>query len=229
MSFEVKKFSSRDAAFDSLSHDVQRWLSAAVLTRNAASIALSGGTTPGPLFERLSTASLDWARTMITLTDDRWVDADDPASNERLVRATLMSGEASAATIVPLKAPGAAPADGLAAVKAGLDAIAFPLDVVIMGMGTDGHCASLFPESPDLQDGLTGAERCAAIRRDDGELARMSLTKSALLDSRQIILLIFGDEKMAVLNAAAKGTSDKLPVSHFLCQDKVPLTVYWAA
>lgn len=211
---------------------VAECLRAAIAERSQASLIVSGGSTPRAMLQRLSREALDWSRVAVTLADERWVDAAHADSNERMVRETLLQNAAASARFLPLKNGATTAAGGAAAVAACLDAFPFPCDVTLLGMGNDGHTASLFPGSPQLAAGLAAdrGTRCLAVDAPGAAHERLSLTRSALLDTRQLIIHITGPEKWAVLmQAQADDVIDVLPVRLAIHQEKVPCHVFWTA
>jgi len=188
-------------------------------TRGPASLVATGGRSPGPVYDRLAAADLDWARVNVTLSDERCVDADAPQSNARLVRERLLQDRAAKAHLIPLWPP---------ADPAALRALS-PFDAVMLGMGEDGHVASLIPGDPALPTLLDPAGKALLAEVPAGlgtpPVARISLTLSALLGSRAIFLLIAGSAKRQVIDRAAAGAD--LPVTALLTQDAVPVRVLW--
>jgi len=206
-------------------------LADAIAARGRASLVVSGGRTPASFLAALSRADLDWSRVLVTLADERWVDTTDADSNEALVRRQLLRDRAAFARFVGLKNDAPTPAEGVAACEAALAAVPQPFDVVALGMGDDGHTASLFPQAPQLRDALDphAARRCIAIDPPAAPHARMSLTLAALLSSRRICVLIAGDRKRDVLRAAMMpGPAEALPIRAVLRQTRVPVEVYWS-
>ncbi|MDE1959812.1 MAG: 6-phosphogluconolactonase [Xanthomonadaceae bacterium] len=201
----------------------------ALARRDRATLALSGGTTPGPFLAALATHALDWPRLIVTLADERWVPAGHPRANATLVRDILMKRAApGAARFVPLYAAAATPEDGLAAVRAGIDALPLPLDAVVLGMGDDGHIASLFPGGDHLAAALDphASARVLPMRAPAAAEPRMTLTLPLLAGARSVFLLITGATKRAVLE---RGVDDvRLPVHALLAQARTPIAVYWA-
>ena len=222
-------FPDTEALAHALGDRVAEDLRTAVEERGEASLVVSGGSTPKPLFEHLSRQALPWEQVQVTLADERWVPADDEASNERLVRRHLLVGEATAATLVGLKTPDATPEAGRDACEQALAAVPRPLDVVILGMGGDGHTASLFPGAPELPAGLDPATRhtCLAVRPPEAPHPRMSLTLAAILDCRRLVLHVTGEEKRGVLRRAEEpGPAEELPIRAVLASGRVE--VWWA-
>jgi 6-phosphogluconolactonase len=204
-------------------------LSDAIAARGVASIALSGGRSPRPVLEALSAADLDWSKLIVTLVDERWVAPDSADSNERLVRETLLQGAAAQARFVPMKTLAADAYAGQPAVEAAFAALPWPLDVILLGMGDDGHTASLFPEGQELAQGLESEALTIAATPPVAPHQRLSLTARAILQSRHIFLQIGGAAKKAVYDRALAGGPVKdLPIRLALLQDKVPVEVWIA-
>lgn len=206
----------------------------------SGSLVVSGGTTPEACFGMLSEAALDWARVTVVPSDERWVPADDPNSNEGLIRRRLLREAAIAARLLPLYRPGVDPdldPDGEAAAAAAaierdlqaLRALTGPFSAVLLGMGADGHFASLFPDYAGLPRALdpASAERCVVVRTAGSPFLRVSLTLSALLQTGQVALLFFGEEKRAVFEQALAGDC-RYPVQSLLAQTAVPVSAFWA-
>jgi 6-phosphogluconolactonase len=197
--------------------------------RGAASLVLSGGTTPGPCFDLLSHVDLDWRHVHVMPSDERWVPPGDPNSNERLIRERLLRNAAAGAGFIPLYRDGLEPDAAPAAVEHDLATLGARFSGVLLGMGADGHFASLFPDFAGLPDALDPAStaRCVVVRTAGSPFLRISLTLAALLHAREITLLFFGADKRAVFEVAEAGDSG-LPVSALLAQTAVPLTALWA-
>jgi 6-phosphogluconolactonase len=194
-----------------------------------ATFVASGGSTPTPVYQQLRDRPIDWGRVDVTLSDERWVAPTSPESNERMLREQLLQGRAAAAKFTPLYCP-AGDASTSADVAEAIVEDLMPFDSVLLGMGDDGHFASLFPGSSALSDALD----LETVRRCIGVPAavpappqpRISLTLKAIVDSRLILLLITGEEKKAVLDRALAGAD--LPVRALLMQERAPVHIYWA-
>lgn len=201
-------------------------LAAALDAGGDAVLAVSGGRSPVPLFHALRDADLDWSRVLITLVDERCVAPGHADSNERLVREHLLAGRAVAARFAGLVRD---PAD-IAGSVAAANAAARPITVALLGMGEDGHTASLFPGAPELAAGLDPANPAhyLAVTPPAAPHTRISLTLAALLQSRRLVLAIAGPIKRRVFDAAGAALSPDLPVSALVHQTRVPLDVYWA-
>jgi 6-phosphogluconolactonase len=215
--------SSIEAAAIKLAEDLATILVEAIDSTGRAYFAVSGGRTPRFVFRHLRKMNLDWSRVTVTVTDERWVPVSDPHSNERLVRSQLLQGEAAAATFIPLYGGESSPEEGQAACAARLMAVGKPLDAVYLGMGGDGHFASLFPGDPavDVREGL-----CAAVAEKSYRVGRMSLTTTSILAAKKLILLYAGPVKHAVYEEAKKpGSYHDLPLRLILQQAKTPVEV----
>jgi 6-phosphogluconolactonase len=225
------RFPDREALAAALAGEIKVDLEEAIAARGATSLVVSGGKTPARLFARLRDEKVDWTRTWVTLADERWVETTSEDSNERRVREGLLVGSAAAAHFVGLKNPAATPEAGADWVTRALTRVPHPFDVVVLGMGEDGHTASLFPGSMALARGLDPAAppACIAVNALVAPHARVSLNLAALLDSRRIVLHIEGDAKWAVYQRArAPGTSAELPIRAVLQQKEVPVDVFWS-
>jgi 6-phosphogluconolactonase len=231
MAFTLHRFDSNGELCDELATRIAENLADALAARGQATLAVSGGSTPVPLFQALSGANLDWSRVTVTLVDERWVDPDHPDSNARLVREHLLQGAAAAATFVPMKTPGFDPFSAEDEVAEALSAFAGHIDVVVLGMGGDGHTASFFPGAKTLAAALDRESRqiCVAVEPPAAPHARMTLTLAALDRARHTYLHITGPDKLAVLQQAdGEGAVEALPIRAMLRRDP-PLDVYYAA
>jgi len=199
--------------------------------RGRASIVVSGGRTPIGLFEQLRGFDLDWSRVTFTLADERWVAADHADSNERLVREHLLTGKARHARFIPLKFEADTPAAGARLASAALATLDDPFDVVILGMGEDGHTASLFPGSPQISAGLFDASGDACLATENTSKAprwRITLTAPRLLNAYNIAVHITGAAKWSLLGDAIAGEDiERLPIRFALNQERVPCHVFW--
>lgn len=223
-------FDDSTALAQALALAVAEKLRAAIAARGCASLVVSGGRSPIPFFHILSAQALDWSKVWVTLADERWVPPSSPDSNERLVRGNLLAGAAAAAHWVPLKSPLALTAQGLAESGAAIAGMPRPFDCVVLGMGEDGHTASLFPGSAALQADGTAWLAAVAVPPPPNVLQpRITMTLSALLASRQIFLSIAGDSKWRVYRRALNGAAPlELPIAAILGQREVPVDVYWS-
>lgn len=223
-----------DAMADALAAHVQSTLANALTERGRAALVVSGGSTPARYLPRIAACSLDWSRVSITLADDRWVDPADGASNERLVREHLLVGNAARAHFVALKNPAPTPQAGAGAADQALGTIVHPYDLVLLGMGDDGHIASLFPGAPELPAALdrTASMRCMGITPPAyarPAIARISMTLGELVDARSIALVIQGAAKReALAEALAHGDAARAPVCALFAAAADRVEVFWA-
>jgi len=202
-------------------------LSDAIAAREVATLALSGGRSPVPLFEALQDAALPWERVIVAQVDERWVPADHEDSNARLIRTHLLCGPAAAARFVPMENDAADPQSGQPACEAAMRSLPLPFDVTLLGMGEDGHTASLFPKAEQLDEALSTRALTIAVTPPAAPHARMSLTAAGLLNSRLLILQIGGAAKQAVYRAAlSPGPVEEMPVRVALHQEQVPVEVW---
>jgi 6-phosphogluconolactonase len=226
-----RRFPNAAALNEALAIDIAGALQAGLAGGRGASLAVPGGRTPVPLFERLSSAELDWDDVWVTLGDERWVEAGSDASNEKLVRDHLLQGMAAGANFVGLKNAAPDPRSGAHASWSAVAELPRPFDFMLLGMGDDGHVASLFPHSPGLALALdpTQPPGCIAMTAPTPPRERLSLNLRALLDARRIAVLITGKEKWATYERAReRGPALDMPVRALLQQQNVPVSVYWA-
>jgi 6-phosphogluconolactonase len=225
----LETYASSSALAEVAAHAVGQRLAQGVRERGRAVLVATGGRSPGPVYDRLGAAPVDWARVVVTLSDERFVPPDAPESNARLLRERLFQGPPARAAFVPLWRDLASPEDAAREAEPAIRAMA-PFDVMLLGMGEDGHVASLIPGSPALAAGmdLRGERLVMGVPAGTGAppLARITLTLPALLQARVILLLIAGDTKRAVIDAALAGAD--LPVRALLTQDRAPVRVLWA-
>jgi len=222
---KVVTYPDRDLMMIDVADRLASELRVALDRRETVSLAVPGGSTPGPVFDTLAALRLDWDRVRVLPTDERWVDEASPRSNARLIRERLLTGFAAAATLVPLHRAGSTPEEALEALNA-VVAPLLPLDVVVLGMGADMHTASLFPGAPGLDAALAGSAPPVAVLRPATEPeARVSLTRPALAGALSIHLLITGADKRAALERARGLPAEEAPV-HGVLTDAV---VHWAA
>jgi 6-phosphogluconolactonase len=229
MAVQERQFSSSSDAAQALADAIAQALTAALDARGRASLVVSGGRSPIGFFHCLRDAALDWSRVWITLADERWVPDTDPDSNAGLVKQHLLQGAAAAAHFVPLWNGAATPAAAITERSAALALLPRPFDAVVLGMGEDGHTASLFPGAAGLADALNpaGPALLAAVDPPAAPHPRLSLTLAALLGSRHIHLPLPGAAKRAVFaRALANCDPLRLPVAAVLCQSAVPVTAY---
>jgi 6-phosphogluconolactonase len=195
----------------------------ALLTHDRASLAVPGGTTPGPIFDTLCAVDLDWSRVDVLLTDERWVPETSDRSNTALLRRRLLVNRAAAAQLIPLYADAPAPEVRLADLTAGL-AAALPLSVVLLGMGADMHTASLFPGADQLELALTGDAPLVAMRAPGAPEPRITLSAAVLNAAMARHIVIVGAEKRAALDQAQGLDPQDAPVAAVLKDT----TVHWA-
>ena len=172
---------------------------------------------------------LPWSDVHVILGDERWVPPAHEDSNERLVRETLLAGEAQDARLLPVYRPDRTIEKRCSEIGEELLQAPFPFACALLGMGEDGHFASLFPDAENLREGLNVDARklCIPVQTAASPHPRVSLTLSALSRSDEIVLLIFGAAKREVYEAARTSTNGT-PVSHLLRQKRAPVHVCWA-
>lgn len=228
---ERRTFGDRDQLAAALAETVAERLTSGLLARGAASLAVSGGTTPAKFFTALSHRDeVDWEKVVVTLVDERWVHDFEDRSNARLVKANLLRGAAAGAHFVPLYSGGDEPdGEAVARTTAAVETVPRPFDAVVLGMGNDGHTASFFPGGDNLAEALNGDGDAIAIRAPGAGEPRITLSLKRLLDTRGLYLHIEGEEKGKALDKAlADGPVGDMPVRAVLRQNRIPVTVFWS-
>ena len=221
------KFDSRDAASTAVAARIAGLVDAQLGRDGEAKFVVSGGSTPGACFEYLSGYELDWDKVQVALSDERWVPNTHNDSNERLVVETLLQNEASSGSVLSIFKENRSVDERIDALNSQQFSNGFACAMV--GMGADGHFASLFPDADCLEEGLRldNPNFYMPVHTVESPHPRISMTLGALLRSDEILLFFFGEEKLAVYDNAH--TVDKTyPITALLEQQKVPVNVYWA-
>lgn len=194
-------------------------------THETASFAVPGGTTPGPIFDMLSGTDLDWGRVTVLPTDERWVPEEDARSNAGLIRGRLLQDRAAAAQFQPLFRGGMDAAEGAEAVGQTLPHL-MPLSLLVLGMGTDMHTASLFPGARGTEAALAGdAPLLCPVWPEGHDIARVTLPAHALRGAMSTHVVIFGEDKRAAVERAQGQAADQAPIAAVLGDAEV----HWAA
>lgn len=226
-------YDSADEMAEAVAGDVGFIIESAIDARGAAVIALGGGKTPLPIYEKLASAKIDWKRVTIIPGDDRIVPLGDPLSNVTAIGKIFLPKGARVIPLVSDKAPDYKAAGRSA--DALLQDVHWPLDLCLLGIGTDGHCASIFP-GPDFDEALNGPKerRALGVMPDplppEAPVARVTLSRAAIVSARALMIAITGEAKKEVLEAAIEqGASSSYPVGRVLADVELPVDIHWAA
>lgn len=213
-----------------LSHLLAETILEAIKLRGKAFIALSGGRTPVNMLNTLSQHNLPWEKVMFTLVDDRWVEETHPDSNTGLIRTAFLKNYAKSAHFISLKNEAPTPYEGQPVCEKILSQFPKHLDAVVLGMGEDGHTASLFPRAPELETALTTSERCAAINPQTAPHLRITLSGPYIAQSSKLILHITGEKKKSLLQKLLAPTAPQpyAPIRRVLDLAKMEKYVFWA-
>ncbi|BCA58181.1 6-phosphogluconolactonase [Sphingomonas sp. HMP6] len=218
---------------EAVAGDIGFIIDSAIDARGAAVIALSGGKTPIPIYAKLAAAKHDWKRVTIVPVDERIVPLGDPLSNVTMIAKAFLPKGARVMPIVPnatadYKAAGRS-ADAL------MQDLHWPLDLCLLGVGADGHTGSIFP-GPDYDEALAGPKerRALGVMPDpmpkDAPVARVTLSREAMISARALIIAVTGDAKKKVIEDAIKqGPSSKYPIGRVLADVELPVDIHWAA
>ncbi|HYU96856.1 MAG TPA: 6-phosphogluconolactonase [Sphingomicrobium sp.] len=224
------EYDSLDELADAVAGDVGFIVESAVEARNASLIAVPGGTTGPAIYPKLAAQSLPWKRVTIIPTDERLVPMDDERSNVRTIARTFLP---TGARVVPIAADIADYKLAGNSADARLQDLSWPPDLVWLGMGADGHTASLFA-GPDLTAALDAprARRAIGVMPEplpaDAPVARVTLTRAAILSARTILITVTGQDKRDLLEGAiADGHSSKLPIGRVLAEADQPIDIHW--
>lgn len=219
------EYADRDMMAIDLAQVLAGELSAALSHQDRATLVVPGGTTPGPVFDALCAADLDWSRVDVMLSDERWVPLDHARSNTGLLRQRLLVGPAAKAHLLPLYAPAAQPELALAQLEQVIRPY-LPISVGLLGMGADMHTASIFPGADQLELALSpDAPILVPMRTSAQPEPRITLSARVLADAVSMHVVITGEEKRAVLKKAQGMPPEQAPIAAVL--DRA--VVHWAA
>ncbi|MCF6369580.1 6-phosphogluconolactonase [Rhizobium halophilum] len=227
----MHEFADASTLAEKLADQVSHRLAAAIEAKGRASIAVSGGSTPKKFFQALSTRDIAWNRVTVTLVDERFVPVNDPRSNHALVRDNLLQHQARAARFIPLFHDCPDVEEAAARATQETEDVSRPFDVVILGMGGDGHTASFFPGGNHLAEALDpSAPRCVISMEAPGaDELRLTFSFSSLSDANLLVLHIEGEAKKDVLKKAQSGTDEnEMPIRAVLNRAASPVGIYWA-
>lgn len=220
---DFKEYADSEIMLMDLADTLASEIKNALLSHERVSLAVPGGTTPGPIFDILSGVNLGWDRVNVMLTDERWVPEYSDRSNTKLLRERLLVGKAAAATYVPLYADAQTPEEKLPNLAANI-APMLPINVMLLGMGADMHTASIFPEADQLDLALNGTDVLIAMRAPGAPEPRITLSANVLKGAMSRHIVIIGNEKRAALEKARTLTPNEAPIAAVLNG----ATVHWA-
>lgn len=224
-------FKTKNELRESLSKNISQQLQSSIDKNGKASLLVSGGSTPKPLFEMLRESDIEWEKVSIGLCDERWVPSLHADSNEKLVKEHLLQDNASKATFIGMYQEGLSTQEAQASCSEKMREKLYPFDVVILGMGGDGHTASLFPKNSKLQQAYDKDNNtlCIAIEPDHAPHMRMSLTRAAILSAKHLYLHFEGAAKLDVYEKALHCEDIyEAPIASILHQNIKDLEVYYS-
>lgn len=220
-------FATRDALMQAAADRLEAALRTGIATRGSACAALSGGSTPEPAYALLGERDLDWPNVVFALVDERFVPPSDDASNEKMLRWALAPALSKGARLLPMFSVDATPAEAAARAEAAYAQL--HIDVALMGMGGDAHTASWFPGP--ARTALHGTQTLVAVHAPGaaGSADRLTLTRAAIARTDRVLLLIHGEDKRAVLDAAFTRTIEEAPVAALFADAERQPEVLWSA
>ncbi len=195
---------------------------------NKASIAFSGGSTPKKMLQYLAEINnIAWEKIDITLVDERFVDESSNRSNAKMLKENLLNNIANKTNFFPLYSEGKKlDEEEIIKINQSLKTIKQPFDIIILGMGLDGHTASFFPNEKELQKAFTTEKMALALKSSDGE-DRISLSLKTILSAKNLFLHIEGIKKQEILKEALKkGNIEQMPIRAILYQQKRKLNIF---
>lgn len=220
-------YQTRDEASLAAAKRIAELLSKRLDNNDKASLVVSGGTSPRECLAALAGMALDWDRVQVALSDERWVSPEHDDSNEKLVRETLLVDNAAGADLISVYADGVTPEERCDELQDSLPVLPFACSLI--GTGTDGHFASLFPDADNLDYAMD--VECGRLYVPVDTAAsphrRISMTLAGISRSDEVALLFFGEEKLAVYETA-KADSNGYPLSRLLRQKRAPVRLFWA-
>lgn len=227
---QIHRFATPEALAAALAAETRLELGRRLCRAGTAHFAVSGGSTPKRFFKALSGEKLDWARVCVHLVDERCVPVDSDQLNAHMVQDLLMQGHAAQGAFIPLYDHGALTAEDAA--RRAADALpANGFDMLVLGMGNDGHTASLFPGGDRLAEALDLNDTAGiiAMRAPGAGVPRLTLTLAEILKAGRLVLHIEGDDKMDVLEKALAGTDvAEMPIRAVLHHPGIAIDVFWA-
>lgn len=232
--YTLQRFESPERFYDAVADCIARHIFELMKSAYQLCLFLSGGTTPEPVYERLSTYVLPWKQITLALVDERWVDETDPGSNAALIQRSLIASQASETVLVPMKTAHASAKAAQDDVERTYAALVRQPSLAILGMGTDGHIGAWFPKADGLEEvlDLNSSNSVQAIMALPSKvtgpyLERITLTLTALQSCQALILLIKGPEKLAILNNAIENRPADVPISYLLDKVGDKLTIFY--
>ncbi|MCW3848810.1 6-phosphogluconolactonase [Sphingomonas sp. LB-2] len=226
------EYDDADEMAEAVAGDIGFIIESAIDARGAAVVALAGGKTPLPIYEKLAQNKIEWKRVTIIPGDDRIVPLGDPLSNVTAIAKIFLPKGARVIPLVSDKAPDYKAAGRSA--DALLQDLHWPLDLCLLGIGSDGHAASIFP-GPDYDEALNGPKERRALGvmpeplPPEAPVARVTLSRNAIISAKALMIAITGQQKRDVLEAAiAEGASSSYPAGRILADVELPLDVHWA-
>lgn len=225
----LQEFTVRSECESALLNEFSCAIDKDLTTQKRVAIALAGGNTPKILYEKLGSTQINWSNVVVTLTDERWVNVNHADSNERMLKEYLFHGPAKMALFLGLKNPEKTPEVGQIRTAHLLKKNITKLDYVVLGMGDDGHFASIFPNMVNTKQllDLDQTEPCLAAY-PSGKPPRMSLTFQYLLSAKKIFLFISGQDKLVLIKKVLAGEETSLPIYQLLQQTLCPVEIYWS-